>query len=96
MTPTIRWTAGPMHICDTGHGDSCWVLHSDYVALLARANALELALQNYMDACAYADKDTLVAAIGAAHKEAVSLIPRRVYSSIRRETRTGAGHANDG
>lgn len=46
-----------------------------------RVRELELALQNYMDAVSYADKDTLVAAIGAAHTEAVRLLPKRVHPS---------------
>jgi hypothetical protein len=46
--------------------------------LSTRVRDLELALQNYMDACAYADRDTLIAAIGAAHTEAVRLLPKRV------------------
>jgi len=43
----------------------------------ARVLALELALQNYMDAVLHADKATLVSAIGAAHTEAVKLLPTR-------------------
>lgn len=53
-----------------------------YAALMVnktRVSALELALQDYMDACNYADKESLVSAIGAAHKRALALVPRRVY-----------------
>lgn len=49
--------------------------------LTARGRELELALQNYMDAMVYADRDTLIAAIAAAHKEALRLVPKRVYPS---------------
>ncbi len=61
--------------------ESVSLRRAEAFALIERIQALEIGLQNYMDACAYADKDTLVAAIGAAHKEAVRLLPRRVTPS---------------
>lgn len=61
--------------------------------LTARGRELELALQNYMDAMVYADKDTLMAAIAAAHKEALRLVPKRVYPS--QETRPAHTAAHD-
>lgn len=66
---------------------SCAESHEVVVVPKNRVVELELALQNYMDAVSYADKDTLVAAIGAAHTEAVRLLPKRIHPST---SRTGA------
>lgn len=43
-----------------------------------RVMALELALQNYMDAVRYADKESLMSAIKLADIEALKLVPRRL------------------
>lgn len=63
--------------------DDCAAVSPKAIANLAELRAenheLKLALQNYMDACNYADKDTLISAIGAAHKRALELVPRRIY-----------------
>lgn len=63
---------------------SCAEKHEVVVVPKNRVLELELALQNYMDAVSYADKDTLIAAIGAAHTEAVRLLPKRVHPSTAR------------
>ena len=53
-------------------------MSDEVTALRARVAEPEWALQQYIEACLYADKDTLQAAIAAAHKEAIRLVPRRV------------------